>query len=272
MPTILKARLLGDFALSYDHEPIQGTFTERSQALLTYLLLNRHMPQPRQRLAFHLWSNSADTQARTNLRKELSYLRRVLPNADQILQVDAKTMQWQPSLSFTLDVAQFEEAVKAAVKEAPALSKKYLEQALELYRGNLLPDCDDEWILPERERLQQMYIGALEQLIKLLKEQQDYRLALNYAQQLLRVDTLNESNYCTLMRLYSLMGDRANALQVYHRCMMTLREELGINPSPTTRKLYEQLLQEDELLEDATSPQVTPRFHASIPSRPILYL
>ncbi|XHX77627.1 MAG: BTAD domain-containing putative transcriptional regulator [Stenomitos frigidus ULC029] len=82
-----------------------------------------------------------------------------------------------------------------------------------------MPDCDDEWLLPERERLQQMHMGALAQLINLLQKQQDYRLALSYTQQLLQIDPLNEATYCTLMRLHELSGDRAHALQVYHRVM-----------------------------------------------------
>ncbi|MEX0272245.1 BTAD domain-containing putative transcriptional regulator [Leptolyngbyaceae cyanobacterium UHCC 1019] len=222
------------------------TIAGRSQALLAYLLLNRHAPQPRQRIAFHLWSDSTDTQARTNLRKELSYLRRDLPDAEQFLLVDAKTLQWQPNAQFTLDVAQFEKAIKVAQATDFNLAQTALEQAVELYRGDLLPDCGDEWIIPERERFQQMRVRALEQLIDLLEEQRAYRAALGYAQQLLQVDPLNESTYCTVMRLYNLSGDRANALQVYHRCMTLLREELGVDPSATTHDFYQRILNEDD--------------------------
>ncbi|MBW4517730.1 MAG: AAA family ATPase [Timaviella obliquedivisa GSE-PSE-MK23-08B] len=260
MPPILQARLLGEFSLICDGSPVPATLTGRSQALLAYLLLNRHTPQPRQRLAFHLWSESTEPQARTNLRKELSHLRRALPNAEQILSVDAKTLQWQPKTQFTLDVAQFEEAIKAAQATDSSLAQAALEQAVELYRGDLLPDCDDEWIIPERDRLQQMRVRALEQLINLLEEQRAYRIALGYGQQLLQFDRLNESTYCVLMRLHNLSGDRANALQLYHRCMIILREELGIDPSPTTQKLYEQLLREDELPEDELPAQTTTHF------------
>lgn len=255
MSSILQARLLGEFFLTCDDSPLKGAITERSQALLAYLLLNRYMPQPRSRLAFYLWPESTETQARTNLRKELSYLRRALPNADQWLLIDAKTLQWHPNVTLTLDVAQFEEALRVAHSDSGSSSSRNtaqaaLEQALSLYRGELWPECDDEWLVPERERLQQMHINALEHFIDLLQEQRNYRSALNYAQQLLRIAPLNEATYCTLMRLYGLVGDRANALQIYHRCMTMLREELGVDPSSTTRKLFEQLLREDELRED----------------------
>lgn len=272
MPPLLQAKLLGDFFLSCDDKPIIGIITERSRALLAYLLLYQHTPQPRHRLAFHLWPESTDSQARTNLRKELSNLRRSLPNADQWLRIDAKTLQWHPSVTVTLDVAQFEEAIKAADPGLVQLSAnnatQELEQALGLYQGNLLPECDDEWIVPERERLQQMHVSALEQLIDLFQKQQNYRSGLKYAQQLLRIDPFNEATYCTLMRLHRSSGDRANALQTYHRCMRILRDELGIDPSLTTRKLYEQILQEDAGLEDA-APAQSSQLRPSSPS-PIL--
>jgi DNA-binding SARP family transcriptional activator len=48
----------------------------RAESLLAYLLLHRDVPQPRQRLAFLLWPDSAEGQAHTNLRKVLHNLRR----------------------------------------------------------------------------------------------------------------------------------------------------------------------------------------------------
>jgi DNA-binding SARP family transcriptional activator len=254
----LNIKLIGGFSLTYGEQPVVGLNTLRSQILLSYLVLHRQTPQSRSSLAFHLWADSTDTQARTNLRKELYNLRQTLPDADQFLLIESKTLQWSATAPFTLDVMEFENAVKNGD----------LEQAIALYRGELLPDCEDEWILPERDRLQQLYVRCLEQLIQHLKEKQDYRLALNYAQQLLRIDSLNESSYCTLMRLHDLSGDRANALQVYHRCMTVLREELGVDPSPTTRNLYEQLLLEEKLPTDKPSiqPKVhLPRSHSSSP-------
>lgn len=273
MPPTLHIKLLGDFSLSSNHQPITGFNSERSQALLAYLVLYRHTPQPRQRLAFHFWADSTDAQARANLRKELSYLRRALPEPDEFLLVDTKMLQWHPNAQFTLDVAEFEQVVKAAAQTAdPKTIRSALEKAVELYRGDLLPNCDDEWVQPERERLQQMRIRALDQLIDLLEEQRDYRAALDYAQQLLRIDPLHEATYCSLMRLHGLSGDRANALQMYHRCMTILREELGIDPSPTTRKLYEQLLNEDDqqlnpspLLLKSRSPLVSRSKSALLP-------
>lgn len=61
---------------------------ERLQSLLAYLVLYRHSPQPRQRLAFYFWADSGEAQARTNLRRELHHLRQALPDADRFLQLE----------------------------------------------------------------------------------------------------------------------------------------------------------------------------------------
>ncbi|MBD2461381.1 AAA family ATPase [Oscillatoria sp. FACHB-1407] len=266
MSSTLDIRLLGGFSLAYGDRPIPGITTSRSQALLACLVLHRHTPQPRQRLAFYLWADSTDTQARSNLRKELSYLRRDLPEADRFLIIESKTLQWSPAAPFTLDVMAFENAVKAAAQTTdPDQVRSLLEQAIQLYQGDLLPSCEDEWIVSERERLQQIRVKGLEQLIDLLKTQQDYRTAIGYAQQLLRIDSLNEAAYASLMQLHWLSGDRANALQLYHRCITVLREEMGVDPSATTRDLYQRILNEDE---QPTPPEL-PRSTSIPPALPV---
>lgn len=240
---ILHIQLLNKFSLTYKDQTLANINTDRLQALLAYLLLHRNTPQRRQNLAFLFWADATDTEARANLRRELYDLRRALPDADRFLLVDAKTLQWRVDAPFTLDVAEFEQAIHAAKQAAnPALMQTALETAAALYQGNLLPDCDQEWILSEREQLRQKAIQALEQLVQLLQAQGDYRSAIRYTQQLLNVDLFNEAAYCHLMHLHKLNGDRASALQVYYQCMTLLREELGIDPSSEIRQLYEELL------------------------------
>jgi DNA-binding SARP family transcriptional activator len=103
-----------------------------------------------------------------------------------------------------------------------------------LYRGDLLPSCYDDWILPERERLRQAFVEATERLIALLEDERDYRAAIGYAQRLLKHDPLQEAIYCHLMRLHALSGDRAAALRAYHACAAILQRELDVEPGPAT--------------------------------------
>ena len=110
-----------------------------------------------------------------------------------------------------------------------------LQEAVELYAGDLLAGCYDEWLLGERERLLQRYLAALARLAALLEARGDYARAIGYAERLLRHDPLREETYRLLMRLHDARGDRARALRVYHACAATLERELGVEPSAATR-------------------------------------
>jgi DNA-binding SARP family transcriptional activator len=70
-----RIRLLGGFELDFGEGPVPPLESARAESLLAYLLLHRDAPQPRQRLAFALWPDSSEAQARTNLRHLLHNLR-----------------------------------------------------------------------------------------------------------------------------------------------------------------------------------------------------
>ena len=243
MAPVLRVRLLGECCLTYGQAPVTGINTPRLQSLLAYLLLHRDAPQSRSHVAFQFWPDSTESQAHSNLRTLLYRLRQALPDSDRLLSVESQTVQWRPDAPYTLDVAHFEQALTRAEQtgEGPAL-RAALEQAVELYGGELLPSCYDDWILPQRERLHQGNVRAMEQLIQLLEERREYGQAIRHAQRLLRDDPLHEAGYRRLMRLRALSGDRAGALRVYHTCATTLQRELGVEPSPATQRTYEQVL------------------------------
>jgi len=243
---ILHIRLLGEFSLTYGSEVVRSIGTLRLQSLLAHLVLHRSAPESRRHLAFTLWPDSSERQARTNLRRELHNLRQALPAADNFLSVETQTLQWRSDAPFTLDIANFEKAVTTAnqLEEASNVPgiRDALAEAVALYKGDLLPGCYEDWLLTERERLRQTYLQALEQLIVLSQKLRDYRSAIGYAQQWLREDPLAEEAYLYLIRLYAQNGDRARALRVYHSCVTTMERELGAEPGPVTRQAYEQLL------------------------------
>lgn len=254
MPPALQIYLLGTCQLRDRGEPLRLP-QPRLQALLSYLLLRRDAPLSRQQVAFAFWPDTGEAQAQANLRKALYDLRRQLPLLDGYLQIDTAALQWRAGAAYVLDVAEFETAL-AQVEQAESTQARQtaLEQAVARYTGDLLPDCYDEWLLAERERLRRRYLAALEQLVHLLEAQRGYSTAAAYAQQLLQTDPLHEATYRTLMNLYIQQGDRARALRVYHTCMTVLQEELGVEPGPETQAIYQQLL---HLAELPVSPRPT---------------
>jgi len=90
-----------------------------------------------------------------------------------------------------LDVAEFE----------AALDRGDVRAAIELYRGDVLPTCYDDWIVSERERLHAHYVEALTQVVSDAEGQRDFVAALQYGQRALQADPLREETYRQLMRL-----------------------------------------------------------------------
>src|SRR5437773_321155 len=109
LPT-LHIQLLGGFVLHSGDTPITTVDSPRMQALLALLVLQRSAPHLRQHLAFRLWPDSTEAQAYANLRTLLHRLRRALPEADQFLHIDVRTVQWRSDAPCTVDVADFERA------------------------------------------------------------------------------------------------------------------------------------------------------------------
>jgi DNA-binding SARP family transcriptional activator len=238
----LRIRLFGALEVRLGGVVLPPFESGRAESLLAYLLLHRETPQSRQQLAFLLWPDSTEAQARTNLRHVLHNLRRALPALDRYLDVTARTLQWREGAASWLDVAAFEAALARAGRDGGGDGIAALREAADLYAGDLLAGCYDEWILGERDRLLQGYLGAVARLAELLEARGDQVRAIGYAERLLRHDPLREETYRLLMRLHDGIGDRARALRVYHACAATLERELGVEPSVATREAYEALL------------------------------
>jgi DNA-binding SARP family transcriptional activator/ATP/maltotriose-dependent transcriptional regulator MalT len=273
IPT-LHIRLFGEFQLLSGETPVTTVDLPRLQALLAYLVLYHGIPQSRSRLAYLFWPDTTDRQALSNLRTAVHRLRQALPNADSFLQVDRQNLQWRPALAespWILDVQDFEDSLAQAEREEQSHNGKGMRQALEsaisLYRGDLLINCYEEWILPERDRLRQAFLRALERLIVLLEREQDYESALRMAHQLLRHEPLHESTYRRLMRLHAALGDRAAALRVYHTCASVLERELGTEPSRATRGVYERLMHVEAKVVSQVEPQPAKLIRAPLVGR-----
>ncbi len=228
---ILRLHLLGTFKLFDGNTPVLTVNTPRLQALLAYLVVHRDAPQSRQRLAYLLWSDSTEKQARTNLRNLIHLLRQALPPFDALVCADPQTLQWRGNADFTCDVTEFERALVA----------NELERAVALYAGDFLPDSYDDWALAARERLRRQFLRALENLMARQQTQGDVRAAIRTAEVLLEQESVQEEIWRELMTLYARVGDRIGLRRVYDACANVLQRELGEAPSALTRELFEKL-------------------------------
>ena len=240
MQPIARIQVLGRFDLSLGGVRVPPLESARAESLLAFLLLNRHTAASRQHLAFLLWPDSTEAQARTNLRHLVHTLRSRLPDADRYLEVTFRTVGWRADAPCWLDVSAFEQLLDTSGDDRGY--EGALRDAVALYTGDLLEGCYDDWLLGERERLRQRQLDALGKLAALCEGRGDLDDAIGHAERLLRGDPLREQTYRQLMRCHVARGDRARAVRAYHVCCSTLERELGVPPSAETDAVYQGLV------------------------------
>jgi DNA-binding SARP family transcriptional activator len=243
--TVCRLRLFGGFEARGSSGEVLRLSTRKAEALTAYLALPTGRSHPREKLAALLWGDRGDAQARGSLRRVLAELKKSLSEATSggALMLQGHTVALAPA-AMEVDVAEFERLIADG---APAS----LEGAVALYRGDLLAGLSvdeaafEEWLVAERERLREL---AQEALARLLTHQQQAGLpedAIRTALHLLALDPLQEAVHRTLMRLYVHEGRRGAALRQYQTCLNVVRRELGAEPEPETRALYQELLRRD---------------------------
>lgn len=247
---ILRVSLFGKLHVQLGEQVMTSFDTGKVQELLCYLLLYRHRPHPREKLASLLWSDNPTAQAKGYLRKALWQFQTALdprakPVSNGLLLVEPDWVQIDPQADFWLDVAVFEQTF-IIVSGVPGQGLDF-QQALTLlngvglYRGDLLEGRYQEWCLYERERLQHMYLVMLDKLMGYCEAHHEYEAGLACGTLILRYDRARERTHRRMMRLYYLTGDRTAALRQYERCVAALDEELGVRPAKRTVTLYEQI-------------------------------
>ncbi len=254
MSASLHIRLLGDWRLTYDGDVVTTVHSERLRSLLGYVALRCGVPQPRRRIAFSLWPDSREHQAMSNLRNLLFRLRDALPEADRFLDVDANSICWKADGTSRVDAVDFQRALDRARESADEERLRALREAAHLYRGPLLDGCYDEWIFPERQRLHQACVAALEELVEILEAGREYRAAIAHAQRLLQLDPDRETTYRWLMRLHALNDDRSGAARVFETCKNHLQQEFGLEPDPATKAIYDQIRRGEHSVSSTDAP------------------
>lgn len=242
----LQIKLLGCFRLIYEGKDVNISCSPRTQALLTYLIIHKGVPQSREHISYLFWPTTSQQQAKTNLRQLLHHLKSTIPQLENHIVAEHWTLHWKENESCTVDFIEFEKLIskikKARNNENLHELKDILESAVNTYKGDLLPTCFEDWLLQTRDYLSRKFFWVLEILIEILIEEGDFSTAILYAHKLLLEDNLTESVYGQLMRLYFLRNDRSSAIRIYDLCSQTLEMELGVKPGSEVQKIYREIL------------------------------
>ena len=242
---MLRLRLLGELTLEMDGTRLELPASRRARSLLGLLALERRV-HPRGQLAGRLWPDVLDESARTSLRSALSALRRALgTDADRYLLTTRDGVALAGPEQVWVDLDEFERLVAEGRRE----------DALELARGELLEDLDDEWVHARRDEQRARGVALLERMAVGAEDAGELAAALALTRRQIALDPLSEEAHRELIRRLAGNGDRSAALTTYRRLAERFAAELGTVPSLATRELVERIRADEMTPPPVASPE-----------------
>ena len=226
----------------------------RQVRAVLYRLATPLTPLSREHLCSLFWPDTPECTARRNLSHLLSHLHCLLP-LPELLSCSDDCVALNPQQSWS-DTVAFDRLSLTLREPFPDLQA--LAQAAALYRGPFLTGFSlptspefELWVDLERSTLERRYLELLAALVEAQAAQGNYPAAIGYAQRYLAIDDLAEAMHRRLITLYVAVGDRSAALRQFEQCTVVLERELGVDPLPETRAVYQQVLASPTLARPA---------------------
>lgn len=210
-------RLLGGFGLAGPNGRVE--VPPAGQRLVAYLAIEGH-PVRRSTVAAAIWPDVDEARARANLRSTVCRLGALTPV------VDATVTSLSLGPDVDLDVLDLQHAVAAARAGVAQVTAPRPGFDLEL-----LPGWDEEWVELERERVRQLALHLLDDVVSLSVQDGRHGDGVDAALRAIRLDPWRESSHAGLLRALLAGGNRAAAIAHFRRFAAQMREELGLSPS-----------------------------------------
>jgi len=247
-PGETRIQLCGRFVVRLDGRRVEEALPgDKGQLLFAYLVLNRLRRIDRDELLIAVYGEEATPDHQPRLSVLLSKLRRVV--GPELLSGRSQIELVLPSAAFVdveaaLDGLHRAESHVAAGEWAKAWGPAGI--AYHVASRPLLQGHDRPWLDEWRRRLDDVRLRGLEcfAAARLGLGGPTLPQAEQCGRRHIALAPYRESGYHILMEALEQRGNAAEALLVYDRLRVLLREELGIAPSPAVQNVHRRLLGE----------------------------
>lgn len=223
---VVTLELVGRFAFAVDGRPRQ--LGPALQRLLAFLAVR---PWPsRYVIASVLWPDHREDAALAALRTAVWRLQHQSPG---VLDVGVRTLSLSPLVR--VDLEHCLRWAEQVLRHPETVPDDDLEPPVAT--AELLPGWFDDWLEPERQRLHQVMVHALETVAAEQLRRGRPGQAMATAFSVLRCDPLRESAHRLLVRIHLAEGNVDAALRQYRACRDVLGSELGVEPSAALAEL-----------------------------------
>jgi LuxR family maltose regulon positive regulatory protein len=253
--TDLTIRLLGHPEIFRDpNKPFapDAWTTRRARDILFYIAASKQRRVAKDVLIDAFWPDDDPAVIEKNFHPTISHIRKALNSRQSLKQnfivFREGSYQLNPELSYSIDTEEFErhiadaEAAKRA-KDNEAF-RRALESAYSVYRDEFMSGVYEEWAEERRTFYSEQFMRVLSGLAKLEFAEKRWANALKYAQEVLAVDPFREDMHRLIMKVLAAQSKRIAVKKQFEGLKTLLSGELGIEPAPETRRLYQELMHE----------------------------
>ncbi|ONI92949.1 transcriptional regulator, SARP family protein [Saccharothrix sp. ALI-22-I] len=255
--------LLGGVEAHLDGAPVDLGHPKQ-RGVLAVLLVEANRPVSTGQLLDRVWGEDPPTRGRETLYNYLSRLRAALPATDDV-RLTRRSGGYQLTLDEqTVDLHRFHHLLTRARAAGGRQALELFDQALELWRGEPLPELDTPWAIDLRANLERERLAAeLDHADIALRCGRHAELLPGLSARAAR-HPLDERIAAHLMLALYRNGRQADALEHYQQVRTRLADELGTDPGPQLQRLHERILQADPELTtsadtESTAPAPVPR-------------
>jgi LuxR family transcriptional regulator, maltose regulon positive regulatory protein len=208
---------------------------------LFFYLVSTSRAQTKEQIGETLWPEQYELpKLRLRFKNDLYRLRRAV-GAETILYQDVY-YTFNRSIDFEYDVEAFESFLaRARITQNPHEQMREYQKAVDVVRGPYLNDVYAEWVIPERERLNQLHLNALVTLADLYQKHGQPAQAVAISQRAIDLDAGMEDAYQIAMQAHARLGDVASVTKAYHACRDAMKRLFNLPPSHETEDLYRRL-------------------------------
>jgi DNA-binding SARP family transcriptional activator len=241
---------LGQFQIYRDEQLVENCPSRKALSVLKYLIVEHPTPVIKEILMDTFWPDSDIESGRRNLHQAIYSLRQVFRGAQHEFNhiwFKNDCYSLNPNIETWIDFREFEKCVDAGrhfdqIGQFNEAIEQY-EIAEGLYQGDFLEeDLYEDWSARQREQLLNLYLSLVDRLSELFLKNRQYASAIHLCHKVLDKDRCYEAAHRILMQCFVSLGQRHLAVRQYRTCAQALREELDIQPSPETTRLYDQIV------------------------------
>jgi DNA-binding SARP family transcriptional activator/Tfp pilus assembly protein PilF len=227
--------------------------TRRARDIFCYIATSKQRRISKDVLIEEFWPDEDPAVVEKNFHPTISHIRKALNSRQSVKQnfiiFRDGAYLLNPDLSYSIDTEEFESLItqaEAAKREKDTDNfRRSLESAYELYRGEFMTGVYDLWVEDRRGFYAEQFGRIVSALAKLAASEKRWSATLKYAQEMLKADPFREDMHRLVMKALASQSKPAAVKKQFDEMSAILKNELGIEPSAETRRLYNELLRKE---------------------------